>query len=91
MKRSPARQGLKKPLSMAVRVCPVSQCRLLVPAGNLLCRNHWSLVPRDLKARVWDELAKSQRNKQWTAGYAQARRQAIQIAGGEVRSPVKED
>jgi hypothetical protein len=68
----------------------VSQCLGQVPAGTIMCRDHWTLVPKDLKTTIWDELAKSQRNRHFTSLYRFAYRQAVQMAAGNVWSPMKE-
>lgn len=75
-----------------VRQCPVGGCKNICGKGALLCRDHWSQVPTDLQRLIWSELGESQKARSGlTPAYRVAARQAIQIAGGEVRSPVKEN
>lgn len=91
VKKHPATR-VRERVAGKVRVCPVPGCFNLCAVGNLLCRNHWAEVPRTLQSTIWDELAKSQRNRTgFTPLYRSAARQAILIASGQVRSPMKED
>lgn len=92
MKKRPHPANRVRQVVTGVKVCPVGGCFNLCGQGNLLCRDHWTLVPRPLKTTIWDELAKSQRNRTgFTPLYRSAARQAILIASGQVRSPMKED
>ena len=34
------------------RTCPVMECRAEIPAGYLMCRQHWALVPRPTRRAV---------------------------------------
>jgi hypothetical protein len=34
--------------------CPVDGCTRTVPHHQLMDRSHWYMVPRDLRAAVWD-------------------------------------
>lgn len=33
--------------------CPAPQCRVQVPGGQLVCRDHWRLVPQRLRQRLY--------------------------------------
>jgi len=33
--------------------CPYPGCLTQVPFGQLACRNHWFLLPRELRNRIW--------------------------------------
>lgn len=33
--------------------CYAHDCRRPIPAGLLMCRDHWRLVPKELQDRVW--------------------------------------
>jgi hypothetical protein len=33
--------------------CMVSGCPTFIPPGKVACSFHWSLVPKDLKLRLW--------------------------------------
>lgn len=82
----------RKPLfPTKARQCPVVGCKLICGKGMLLCRDHWTLVPTDLQRLIWSELGKSQSARSGlTPAYRFAARQAIALASGEVRSPVKD-
>ena len=91
MKKHPATR-VRERVAGKPRVCPVPGCFILCAVGNLLCRDHWAEVPKPLKSTIWEELEKSQRNRTgFTPLYRSAARQAILIASGQVRSPMKED
>lgn len=38
---------------MAAHPCTAKGCTTTVGADRLMCPRHWSLVPADLKLRVW--------------------------------------
>jgi hypothetical protein len=33
--------------------CPVRRCTRLIPVAELMCPEHWQLVPRAIQAAVW--------------------------------------
>lgn len=36
--------------------CPIPGCDWVKGPDELLCRNHWRMVPREIRDRVWREL-----------------------------------
>lgn len=88
-KKAPPKRQTREPTS--IKSCPIAACRLLLAPGKLLCRDHWSLLPTTLQKTIHTELAKTRRQGKPTSEYWSAVRQALQIAGDQVRSPMKED
>ena len=33
--------------------CPANGCARAVSGGQLMCRTHWRMVPKDAQRRVW--------------------------------------
>lgn len=62
---------------MSTHACPITDCRHKSLAfGRMMCFQHWSLVPPDLKREVWDLW----RTKPLSEAYMQARKRAIAAA-----------
>jgi hypothetical protein len=59
-----------------VRRCQAWRCPLLVAAGVVMCKRHWSLVPRELQRRVWATAGPGQELE-----HAKALRDAIAAVG----------
>lgn len=48
--------------------CPIARCGLAKRADQLMCRAHWLMVDRDLRAEIWklyDPTAKRQSHDYW--------------------------
>ncbi len=39
--------------ALADLVCPITDCTASIAFGQLACRRHWFMVPRELRAEVW--------------------------------------
>jgi hypothetical protein len=43
--------------------CAIPRCEVPAGEGRLMCRRHWWLVPRPIRAKVWTAY------RAWTRGY----------------------
>ena len=43
----------RRPAALRSGRCPVSGCRERIDPSRLMCRDHWYLVPKDLRDMVW--------------------------------------
>lgn len=60
--------------------CHAEGCTTHVPPRLLMCRKHWSMVPRPLQAAVWDAYVPGQeQRKDPTSMYLDAARAAIEV------------
>lgn len=46
---------------MDLHQCPVNGCEAEIALDRAMCAAHWRLVPRELKAAVWDAWTARQR------------------------------
>ena len=33
--------------------CPATDCEMEIPPDRVMCRPHWFMVPKDIRAEVW--------------------------------------
>lgn len=67
--------------------CPIDNCTAQLPRHILMCREHWSLVPRDLQQQIYAG---------WNGGrsstaYLEARNRAISLVNFKVGKGEKGD
>ena len=71
--------------SRDIGLCAVSACEARVPEGLLMCREHWSMVPREVRRRVsraWRRLNSGIVTQGKMDAYREARIEALAGFGG---------
>jgi len=60
-------------------LCHAIDCPKHVPPRMLMCRQHWSMVPKTLQAAIWEAYVPGQEiTKTPSAKYMQVQQQAVQ-------------
>jgi hypothetical protein len=69
--------------------CHATACHISVPPEMLMCRRHWFMVPKTLRARVWATYREGQCDDwQSSAAYCEAAKAAVTaVAQREVFNP----
>ena len=63
---------------MPEHTCHARGCKAAVPPRMLMCRRHWYMVPRELRARVWATYRPGQEiSKTPSAAYLAAALEAV--------------
>ena len=67
-----------------MHTCHAKNCKVVVPPKLLMCKRHWYMVPRDLRAAVWAEYMPGQEiRKDPTREYLEAANAAVRAVAAK--------